>query len=120
MGVDVESVERWRRELPRLASGGPSRALFTEEEHAYCAGFADPAPRYAGRWCAKEAVLKALSRWVTLEPRQIEIVRGPGEAPEARVASDALPDARIVFRLSVSHSRDTAVAFAVAIRTSGR
>lgn len=114
VGVDTESVHRWRKELEGLAAG-PRRGLFTEREHAYCASFADPAPHYAARWCAKEAVLKALSSRCVLDPREIEIERDAQGAPVVRIPPDRVPGPQPTIRLSVSHSQETAVAFAVAI-----
>ena len=115
VGVDVESVDRWRKDLPSLASG-PRRRFFTEGEHAYCLGYSDPAPHYAARWCGKEAVVKALARWSPLDPREVEIVRGPDGAPQASIVNSArfiagVPEVRI----SLTHSRDIAMAFAIAV-----
>src|SRR3546814_9821410 len=56
--------------------------LFTAEEQAYCDRRNDPAERYAARFAAKEAVLKALGlglgacRW-----RDIEVQRADSGAP---------------------------------------
>lgn len=115
VGVDVESVERWRKDLPALAAG-PRRGFFTEAEHAYCLGYSDPAPHYAARWCGKEAVVKALSKLCLLDPREVEIVRRPDGAPEARIAlatrfTGGVPEVQI----SLTHSRDVAMAFAIAL-----
>lgn len=115
VGVDVESVERWRKDLPTLMSG-PRRGFFTEEEHAYCLGYSDPAPHYAARWCGKEAVVKALAKVCLLDPRAVEIVRGPNGAPEPRVTLPApLAGGVLELQLSLTHSREIAMAFAIAV-----
>ena len=58
--------------------------LFTPRECTYFAAWADPVPRIAGRFAAKEAVMKALGtgwsdgvRW-----RDIEVIRQPSGKPE--------------------------------------
>ncbi|HVM01933.1 MAG TPA: holo-ACP synthase, partial [Acidimicrobiales bacterium] len=58
IGIDAVEVGRFRRALartPRMAE-----RLFTDGERAYGARFADPAPRLAARFAAKEATMKAL------------------------------------------------------------
>jgi holo-[acyl-carrier protein] synthase len=61
--------------------------LFTESERAYFAAWTDPVPRVAGRFAAKEAVMKALGtgwsngvRW-----QDIEVIRLPSGKPEIRL-----------------------------------
>jgi len=56
VGVDVEPLATFRAP----ASGFLARN-FSPAEAAYCAGAADPAASLAGRWAAKEAVVKALT-----------------------------------------------------------
>ena len=51
MGVDIEATERWR---------APDLRLFTDDELTSCSGRANPAEAFAGTWCAKEAVVKAV------------------------------------------------------------
>jgi phosphopantetheine--protein transferase-like protein len=80
IGIDVEEVARWER---------PAAVLFTAAEHAHCQGLARPAESYAGRWCAKEAVLKSLTRFVMVSLRDIEIRSGPGGMPEPRLIPPA-------------------------------
>ena len=58
VGLDLLEIERLERALarrPRLA-----RRLFTDSERAYAAARARPAQHLAARFCAKEAVAKAL------------------------------------------------------------
>lgn len=114
VGVDVMEIDRFAASLarrPRLAE-----RCFTPAEAAYCASRAHPPQHFAARFAAKEAVGKALgigmTRW-----REVEVVRGRG-APTivlhgryARRAAD-LGVARI--HVSLTHGRDSAIAFAVA------
>lgn len=115
VGVDSEVVARWRERLPSLRR---SSRLFTERERAYCDGFADPAPVYAGSWCAKEAVFKAVSRFGALTLDQIEIERLASGCPDVRLPA-ALSE-RVRVRVSITHDAERAVAFAVAtLRSAG-
>src|SRR4051812_39210587 len=82
VGVDSEVVARWRERLPSLRR---SPRLFTARERQYCDSFADPAPVYAGNWCAKEAVFKAMSRFGVLTLDQIEIERLVTGCPDVRL-----------------------------------
>ena len=94
--------------------------LFTEEEQAYCERRPDPTERYAARFAAKEAVLKAMGvgvgacRW-----RDIEVVRSDSGAPSVRLhgAARALADAHGISRwlLTMTHTRHAAEAIAVAL-----
>ena len=58
VGIDLLEIERLERALdrrPRLAM-----RLFTDDERAYAASRARPGQHLAARFCAKEAVAKAL------------------------------------------------------------
>jgi len=107
-GVDVEEVSRFR---------SPTRGLFTDAEVAYCTAQADAAEAFAGTWCAKEAVVKALSAVVAVLPRDIEVTRDSSGAPHARVRTasrasgqDPLPQLHV----SITHAGGVAVAVAAA------
>ncbi len=111
VGVDIIEVERVRDALarrPRLL-----HRLFTEEEIAYCRS--KPASEYAhlaGRFAAKEAVAKALGR--SLSWQEVAVHNTPSGKPVVVLkgrAREALADRKIM--LSISHSRNYAVAYAV-------
>jgi phosphopantetheine--protein transferase-like protein len=110
VGVDSELVARWRERLPSLRR---SPRLFTERERQYCDGFADPAPVYAGSWCAKEAVFKAVSRFAQLTLDQIEIERLENGCPAVHLPAGLQQRVRV--RVSITHDAERAVAFAVAV-----
>jgi holo-[acyl-carrier protein] synthase len=110
--IEVERVEGALERRPRLAE-----RLFTPAERAYAEGRVRPAMHLAGRFCAKEAVAKALELrgW---SPRQIEVVATEG-APRlvlhGAVASRAR-ELRAEVRISITHTRETAAAVAVLSR----
>ena len=76
VGIDIERAGRFES----VADDQSLRALFTAEERRYCAGSGDAAASYAGTWCAKEAIVKALAPWVVLDPRRVTVARTAGEA----------------------------------------
>ena len=115
VGVDIVEIARVRGALERHLEGF-RRRVYTEVEWQQCGrSFAS----LAGRFAAKEAVMKALGAG-GMAFRDIEIVRTPSGRPEVRLSgrmarrADYLGIRRIV--VSISHSRDDAVAVALAER----
>ena len=108
VGIDLLEIERLERALarrPRLA-----QRLFTERERAYADGRARPAQHLAARFCAKEAVAKALAleAWSW---QDIEVLAGD---PAPRVALRGALAARAEeVELSLTHTRTMAGAVAV-------
>lgn len=112
VGIDLLEIERMERALerrPQLA-----QRLFTEAERAYAADRARPAQHLAARFCAKEAVAKALAMraW---DPADIEVV--PGDpAPRVRLhgaAARRAGELGVTVEVSLTHSRGMAGAVAV-------
>ena len=108
VGLDLLEIDRLEQALarrPRLAE-----RLFTEGERAYCARQGRPAESLAARFCAKEAVAKAL-RLEAWSPQDIEVVgEGAGIAIALR---GALAGHEVRVALSLTHSRGMAGAVAV-------
>jgi len=113
-GVDIVEIERIRRALDSHAGRFLER-VFTDQEIAlYRASLPELAVRFAG----KEAVSKVLGTgFVGLSWRDIEILNDGRGKPHVRLTGRAgersaqLGLQRI--EISLSHSRDYAVAFAV-------
>jgi holo-[acyl-carrier protein] synthase len=113
VGIDLLEIDRLERALarrPRLAE-----RLFTEGERAYAASSRRPAMQLAARFCAKEAIVKALSldAW---DPHEIELVGGGGP-PVVRLTGRVGERARelgVEVRVSLTHTRGMAAAVAVA------
>ena len=110
VGLDLLEIERLERALarrPRLAE-----RLFTDGERAYAAGKARPSQHLAARFCAKEAVAKALGleAWSW---RDIEVVVADGGGPPRVVLHGALAARDVEVDVSLTHSRGTAGAVAV-------
>ena len=115
LGIDIIEIDRIRQALERWPH--MAARLFTEGERAYCDGRSDSAPRYAARFAAKEATAKALGRW--LRWQDVEIVRDRAGAPRLSLSGEAAQLARVAeggrLMLSLSHSRDYAVACVICL-----
>jgi holo-[acyl-carrier protein] synthase len=120
-GVDIIEVERIRRASARWGEGFLSR-VFTPSERRHAnalRGGGGAAERLAGRFAAKEAVMKALGLgWRRMAWREIEIEADALGRPLVRLSGGAAKTAddlgiRAWF-VSISHTRDLAVAHAVA------
>src|SRR5215210_7555333 len=111
IGIDLLEIERLQRALerrPRLAE-----RLFTDGEREYASG---RARNLAARFCAKEAVAKALAldEWSW---HDVEIVGGG--PPQVRLAGAAAARARelgATVEVSLTHTRGMAGAVAVLSR----
>ena len=113
VGLDLLEVERLERAIerrPRLAE-----RLFTEHEREYAARRARPGQHLAARFCAKEAVAKALGleAWSF---RDVEVV-SEGGRPAVRLSGAAAKRAAelgLQVEVSLTHSRRDAAAVAIA------
>lgn len=86
IGIDLVDVDRFRRSLDRTPS--LRDRLFRPNERAYAEAHADPAGRYAVRFAAKEATLKALGLGLGgMALYDIEVVRD-GLGPPSLVLHD--------------------------------
>jgi holo-[acyl-carrier protein] synthase len=112
VGLDLLEIERLELALarrPRLAE-----RLFTEAERAYAAGKARPVMHLAARFCAKEAVAKALglTGWSF---RDVEVV-ATDAAPSVALSGSAASRARqLGGEVVISLTHTDAVAGAVAV-----
>jgi phosphopantetheine--protein transferase-like protein len=118
VGVDLCEVDRMRKVLERTPSFGTR--VFTDAEREYCERRRHPEERYAARFAAKEAVMKAMGVGIGSCPmREIEVVSASSGAP-AIVLHDtaaALAGERSIteWHLSMSHTASMAQAIAVAV-----
>ncbi|MEM6330486.1 MAG: holo-ACP synthase [Planctomycetota bacterium] len=119
IGTDIVECLRIAKMVERHGELFISR-VYTEHEIAYCSARNAATQHYAGRWAAKEAVLKALGTgWVKgIGWRDIEVQNAPGGAPLVRLRGGArdmfeLTGAKRI-HLSISHCRSHATAYAIA------
>ena len=113
VGIDLLEIARLERALerrPRLAE-----RLFTEAERAYAASQGRPGQHLAARFCAKEAVAKALGleAWSF---RDVEVI-ATDTAPEVTLRGAVAERAAalgVEVRISLTHTRTDAGAVAIA------
>ncbi|HTW30845.1 MAG TPA: holo-[acyl-carrier-protein] synthase [Candidatus Sulfotelmatobacter sp.] len=114
-GIDIAEVPRIRQSIERFGERFLSR-IYTAGERRYCDSKANRVERYAARFAAKEASMKALGtgwnhgvRWL-----DCEVVRQPGGRPtmvfhgKAGEVAARLGAKRVA--LSISHTEEQAIA----------
>lgn len=115
LGSDIIEIERIRKSIDRYGLHFLNR-IFTEKEKTYCLSHQDPAPYFAARFAAKEAVSKALGTGIgsSLSWLDIEIshdLLGKPMATLSEKANHHFDFPKLL--LSLTHSKE--YAFAVAI-----
>ena len=103
IGIDLLEIERLERVLERRP--GLAERLFTERERAYAASRARPGQHLAARFCAKEAVAKAL-RLDAWSWQDIEVLEGPELVLHGNLSGNEV-------EISLTHSKGMAGAVAV-------
>jgi holo-[acyl-carrier protein] synthase len=114
-GIDIAEVPRIAASMQRFG-GRFLHRVFTAGEIRYCESKANRAERYAARFAAKEAAMKALGtgwnrgvRW-----RDIEVTREPGGRPTILFHGNAAEFAEklgaVHVALSLSHTAEQAIA----------
>jgi holo-[acyl-carrier protein] synthase len=117
LGVDICEIARMERALARHPT--MRERVFTAEEIAYCDGKARPAESFAGRFAAREAVIKALGGYRGRKWQDISVMRAPSGAPaialsgNAKRRADGLDVAHVL--VTFTHEKMNAVAFAIAV-----
>lgn len=115
IGTDITEVARIAASIERFGEAFLAR-VFTAAERAYCQAGANAAERFAVRFAAKEAAMKALGtgwsqgvRWLDLE-----VLRLPGGKPTLAMHGAAGQHAaRLGVRrveISLTHTRSLALA----------
>ena len=123
LGTDIVEVERVAKMIADHGDHFLER-VFTSGEIAHCSGRRESAPHYAGRWAAKEAVMKVLGTGFTQEVgwTDIEVVTQPSGQPvialhgTTRQVADRLGIANVL--VSLSHTKHYATATAIGLGDS--
>ena len=108
IGVDIEDISRFE---------GKSQAfldrIYTKSEQEYCFSKPNPASHFAVRFCAKEAVIKALNSNGIVHPRlnQIEVYHGENKSPKIRFFEPKYTN--LTIDVSLSHDKTKAIAFVI-------
>jgi holo-[acyl-carrier protein] synthase len=114
-GIDIAEVPRIEASIARFGNRFLHR-IFTEAEIRYCESKANRVERYAARFAAKEAAMKAIGTgWnhgVTW--RDVEVRRQPGGRPtiafHGKAAEFAAGLGTVNIALSLSHTKEYAIA----------
>ena len=115
IGTDIVSVLRIEKIIQQHSQRFKERT-YTPIEIKYCDSKAAPPIHYAGRFAAKEAIKKALlSSGIVpnIDFTVIEILSTKSGAPEVQLNHPLLD--KISCKVSISHTDDTAIAFALVI-----
>ena len=118
IGIDFVEIGRMKRTLERQGERFLQR-VFTEAEQEYCRAHRDPAPYFAVRFAAKEALFKAIGtgwaqgvKWLDAEVQRDE--RGaPRLALSGRAKEIAEASGVLSIHISLSHSEESAVAVVI-------
>ena len=125
IGTDIIECNRIGQMLIRHGERFTSH-VFTEEEFRYCSGRKIAEQHFAGRWAAKEAVLKALGTgWAAgLTWTDVEVVIQAGGKPVIQLHRKAAQKAAELgitdVLISISHCKAYATATAIAVQGQER
>ena len=118
-GIDIAEVPRIAQSIARFGDRFLQR-VYTAGEIRYCDSKANRVERYAARFAAKEAAMKAMGTgWNrNVGWSEIEVVRERGKAPTITLHGKSAAFARrkniTHFHLSLTHTVDQAIAHAIA------
>lgn len=116
IGTDIVDIARIRE----LMNSHPDRFIsktYTPKEQSYCQEKANPEIHFAGRFAAKEAIKKALMTSGINDPirwTDIEIIADKNGAPNINLYGARFNTLQC--KVSISHTNETAIAFAVVIK----
>lgn len=115
LGNDIIEISRIRKSIERHGHHFINR-LFTQREQDRCYKYKDPMPHFAGRFAAKEAIVKALGTGFGAQVswHDIEILNDDLGKPVV-IISDILQNrfSNPTILVSISHSTDYATAVAI-------
>ena len=106
IGVDIEDIKRFEDRSQKFLD-----RVYTKSEQEYCLSKKLPAKHLAVRFCAKEAIIKALTALNMEHPslKEIEIYHNENKVPQVRLLNNG--DNKLTFQVSLSHDRTKAIAF---------
>lgn len=110
VGIDIEEIIRFSKIT--TSDHHLLKKIYTSSEVNYCFSKKDPSPHLAGRFAAKEAIIKAGKKiGLNLFFSDIEIKPGENHQPSAIIKKMPLLDIDV----SISHDQTQAVAVAVIV-----
>ena len=113
VGIDCIDISRFNKDI--ILKKNILTKIFTENEIQYCEKKGKASQHYAVRFAGKEAVVKAFSYHdIAISLKQIEILNKKNGSPYVKILDDKLSEFDI--KISLSHSRETAMAVAIIIK----
>jgi len=115
LGNDIIEIDRVRASIERHGLHFLNR-LFSSKEQDYCYKYQDPAPHFAGRFAAKEAIAKALGTGFGehLSWHDIEIINDEHGKPIVHLSdTQKKKHNNPQILLSISHCNEYALATAI-------
>ncbi|MFK7738128.1 MAG: holo-ACP synthase [Pirellulaceae bacterium] len=123
IGTDIIECERIDQMIAKHGDTFLQR-VYTGDEIEYCSGRKASNQHYAGRWAAKEAVLKALGTgWAHgIQWTDVEVVNLQGGRPVIALSGKAkeisIQQGIEEMMISISHCKHYATAYATAVGSS--
>jgi len=104
VGIDLVEINRLEKTIEKYGNRFLKRC-YTQRELEYCFSKVQPVLHLAGRFAAKEAVMKALGKGVGF--KDVEVVNERNGRPKV-IFNDQSENLNV--ELSISHTRNVAVA----------
>ncbi|MGI5842148.1 MAG: holo-ACP synthase [Christensenellales bacterium] len=112
IGIDILENERIEKQLQTLAFWNK---VLLENEQEYVKQFTNPTERFAGIFCVKEAVKKALGQPEKVGFLDIEVFHLPSGKPQVKYVGEREEFKNKKLEISISHSKTVTVAVAILI-----
>lgn len=112
IGCDIIEISRIKKSIDEFGEKFLSK-IFTQNEILYCKNNAKSEQHFAGRFAAKEAIAKALyqSGVEKVDWLNIEIINNNKGVPQVTLNNIDLKNSSI--KVSISHSNENAIAYAI-------
>ena len=107
IGVDIENIDKFKNKEYKKNKNFYCK-IFSANEINYCLTKTDSCMSFAGKFCAKEAIAKALKKNNLFSLANIEIINNEAGQPEAFMNAK-----KIDCFLSIAHGDAMAIAFCV-------
>ena len=111
VGTDIVEVSRLRRIISKYNTKFLER-IFSSDEIKYCSSHRDPIIHYAGRFSAKEAIKKAISSIPNLDSIPYSLISIKNDKTGRPYLDNTFPLPGNI-DVSISHTRDHAISFAI-------
>ena len=111
IGTDIVDVQRIRTSIDNYSSKFVNK-VFSTEEQEYCNSKSNPEIHYAGKFAAKEAIIKAIKSsglYQGFSLKNIIIINRSDGSPYVKLDFSYEGDMKI----SISHTQTHAIAFAI-------